>query len=233
MPNRKTKELLGVISFEDAEEFLVDLANFLPEHSSSSTAVRFFRRWGEIFTGYDLKDTGSPPFTPKHHLCWFLTNRLVPVLRMAWDSPTPRERAWYAHLVREIYNVDRVEHTEEAKKLIPPATRMHFGNREIEELHEHEAAILELRRLRLSIPPISKFDAAAQHFETILSRASRCQNPVCAITPYFLATKAGQKFCSEPCARPAQQAAKKKWWAENGKGWRNQKKGDDRKRGKK
>jgi hypothetical protein len=226
------KELLNVISRKDAEAFLVDLVNFNADVPSAPGARQFFKRWGDIFTAYHLEEAGAlPQMSPKVHLHWFLRNELVPVLRMAWDAPTPREQAWYAHLVREIYNVERVKRSDAAKKLEGPASRKFHGNREMTEFREHERAIEELKRLKQSLPPVSKFDAAAQHFEGILSRSSHCQNPVCAVTPYYLATKVGQKYCSETCARPAQQAAKKKWWDEHGTGWRNEQKGK-KKRGK-
>jgi hypothetical protein len=42
-----------------------------------------------------------------------------------------------------------------------------------------------------------------------------CANPDCK-EPYFLARRASQVFCSGPCAKPAQQEAKRKWWNEHG-----------------
>jgi hypothetical protein len=42
-----------------------------------------------------------------------------------------------------------------------------------------------------------------------------CGNPQCQ-TPYFMAGRSSQKFCSEPCAEPAQRAHKRAWWAEHG-----------------
>jgi hypothetical protein len=42
-----------------------------------------------------------------------------------------------------------------------------------------------------------------------------CANPDCK-EPYFVARRASQVFCSGPCAKPAQQEAKKKWWDKHG-----------------
>lgn len=42
-----------------------------------------------------------------------------------------------------------------------------------------------------------------------------CANPDCK-EPYFVARRASQIFCSGPCAKPAQQEAKRKWWNEHG-----------------
>lgn len=51
----------------------------------------------------------------------------------------------------------------------------------------------------------------------------KCSNPECG-APYFFATRRNQLYCSEACSRPAQRAAKKRWWAENGDKWRSQRK---------
>lgn len=42
-----------------------------------------------------------------------------------------------------------------------------------------------------------------------------CANRHCK-EPYFVAGRASQVFCSGPCAQPAQQEAKRKWWNEHG-----------------
>lgn len=46
-----------------------------------------------------------------------------------------------------------------------------------------------------------------------------CANPDCK-EPYFVAGRASQIFCSEPCAAPAQKEAKLKWWNQHGPAWR-------------
>jgi hypothetical protein len=42
-----------------------------------------------------------------------------------------------------------------------------------------------------------------------------CANPDCK-EPYFVASRASQTFCGSQCARPAQKAAKLRWWREHG-----------------
>jgi hypothetical protein len=56
-------------------------------------------------------------------------------------------------------------------------------------------------------------------FIYLRGRTSRCGNPDCN-APYFFAPKRLQKYCSDVCARPAQQESKRKWWAANGTVWR-------------
>jgi hypothetical protein len=55
------------------------------------------------------------------------------------------------------------------------------------------------------------------------NRARRCENLTCT-SPYFWAARKSQKFCNDGCALPAKQAAKRKWWTQNGSDWRTSKK---------
>jgi hypothetical protein len=46
-----------------------------------------------------------------------------------------------------------------------------------------------------------------------------CGNPDCP-APYFIAIRRTQKYCSVDCSEPAQREIKQKWWASNGRRWR-------------
>jgi hypothetical protein len=46
-----------------------------------------------------------------------------------------------------------------------------------------------------------------------------CENGACQ-TPFFVADKGAQKYCSDICARAGQQKAKAHWWKVEGPGWR-------------
>src|SRR5262249_14737577 len=66
------------------------------------------------------------------------------------------------------------------------------------------------------------------HFVLTLLRATKvadrmryCPTLDCD-TPYFLARRRSQKYCSETCAAPAQRQFKKDWWTEHGSKWRKQ-----------
>jgi hypothetical protein len=56
-----------------------------------------------------------------------------------------------------------------------------------------------------------------------------CADPGCP-TPFFIARRRSQRFCSDGCARPAQQKAKRDWWARNGKKWRRSRRAKSRDR---
>jgi hypothetical protein len=50
-------------------------------------------------------------------------------------------------------------------------------------------------------------------------RLKKCARPGCE-NPYFAAKNMKQTYCSERCARSAQQQWKKQWWNEHGNKWR-------------
>ncbi len=67
------------------------------------------------------------------------------------------------------------------------------------------------------LPLSTPFEDAVQS----LARAHthQCQNPDCP-APYFLATRRTQKYCEKKCAEYGQREAKKRWWAKQGREWR-------------
>jgi hypothetical protein len=56
------------------------------------------------------------------------------------------------------------------------------------------------------------------HALHVADRMRICQNHECG-APYFLAERRSQKYCSEPCARPAQAEFKARWWSAHGNEW--------------
>ena len=73
---------------------------------------------------------------------------------------------------------------------------------------------LESTGSRNDPPPVTPIEAAAFYFQRNASRAHRCVNPDCD-APYYLASKKGQKYCDEECAKPAKREAKRRWWSQN------------------
>jgi hypothetical protein len=203
----KTKDLLGVISRKDAESFLLDLANYPQVGDYTHPAFhRFVFRWGKFFSAYDVEDD-----TDELDLFEFLVFWLCPYMRMAWSGSSPREREWYVHKVRQIYNEDRVLRSEEGRRLNSLKEQQGLKVRE------------DFEKLVLGLPPPNPIDAALQYFQQVVGQASVCQNPLCQ-HPHFLAAKFAQKYCSDLCARPAQKEAKQKWWRKRGAEWREQQK---------
>jgi hypothetical protein len=54
-----------------------------------------------------------------------------------------------------------------------------------------------------------------QVFTHLANCTAVCRNSECS-SPYFFASRRGQKYCSADCARPAQREFKNNWWREYG-----------------
>src|SRR5436305_13840781 len=83
------------------------------------------------------------------------------------------------------------------------------------------AGILVAKEARVDSPP-SSLERAMSYFLRHIDQARICPNPTCH-SPYFLADHRGRKYCSAPCAAPAQKEFKAQWWAKHGKKLRAQK----------
>jgi len=89
--------------------------------------------------------------------------------------------------------------------------------------HEDEAfAILDLPPG--PVPPPTPFEETLLYLLKWAHRTRVCSNKECPAR-YFVAGRSSQKYCSEVCARPAQQEYKRQWWAKAGKEWRRERAG--------
>jgi hypothetical protein len=119
------------------------------------------------------------------------------MLRRAWDAKDTRERDWYLFRFRDHYQqmVRRYEMTHD-------------------ELVRDELAAVDVTTPRIALPPVDAIEAAAFYFQHQARRARHCENEDCP-APYFFISKKGQRYCSPVCSKPAQRAAKRRWWNEN------------------
>jgi hypothetical protein len=116
-------------------------------------------------------------------------------LRVAWDTQDRRHRDWYLFKFREEYQQDFVLRDRWAKGEGPNPQRY--------------AALIN------SPPALTSLEAALFYFQTGLVDLTRhCVNATCS-TPYFIAKKKSQKYCSESCAAQATREQKRDWWREN------------------
>jgi hypothetical protein len=76
--------------------------------------------------------------------------------------------------------------------------------------------------LSLVPPPLTPFQQAMTYLFKRAEKTRYCHNGDC-LSPYFLAMRKSQKYCSEDCALPAQRASKRQWWQSNGPEWRTRK----------
>ena len=233
----RTKDLLDGVNLRKREEaLLTDLANFNPASFQDASVRRFFLRWGKFFPEYNLehaKDAADfyellVSNQPR------LPSGLAPNLRAAWSARTFNEREWLVINARRNYNTARLDRSGLALDALelPEATGLEEAEnwRDVNnaitnwlQLVEHKLAeTVELWRQYERLPSVTVLDTSLQYFQKILLRAKVCESPQCA-TPYFLATKPGQKFCSDPCSLLAKQESKRKWWTLHGNKRRREK----------
>jgi hypothetical protein len=75
------------------------------------------------------------------------------------------------------------------------------------------------RGFQLEVRPDDLLGALWLAFLGYSSRTRKCQNPTC-VTPYFIAARQDQKYCTEVCSRLV---ANRTWWAKRGAQWRAKK----------
>lgn len=84
------------------------------------------------------------------------------------------------------------------------------------QLHIHQVTDAEdLRSRRLYPPsPDTPIEQAVDLVRRSLLMLRTCRNPECT-KPFFVASRAQQRLCSDACTSIAQKAHKRQWWAEN------------------
>lgn len=75
----------------------------------------------------------------------------------------------------------------------------------------------------IPLGPARPFEQVLEYMLTHSDKMRFCGNTECP-APYFFAKRRSQKYCSEACALPAQQAHKRQWWAEHGEEHRESRK---------
>lgn len=195
MPKNSSKkhshQILGVISAARAVSLLLDWVNMpgmWPLRDEGHPELLKFRD-AQLRMQRRYGELSDQPGVIGHPF-------LREFLRKAWISSDTRERDWYLFELREIYN-------QMARR----------GKMSLRERQQDDLAV-EVSDPRYSPPPIGPLEAALFYFQRIGHRARYCLNKECS-APYFFATRKGQKYCSEKCALPAQQEAKRKWWHAN------------------
>jgi hypothetical protein len=70
--------------------------------------------------------------------------------------------------------------------------------------------------------PRSEFQGAVYELFRRSPRVNMCENPDCP-APYYIPSKAVQRYCSDGCAQVFQREWKRRWWKEQGSAWRRKK----------
>jgi hypothetical protein len=198
----------GDLAPRELQEFLVHLVN-IPDLRSSGEARRFHRRFAAFLEGnvpdelvrqwairVEEEDASDLSHEERYWKYW-----LIPVrdaVRFIWESPDLRLRQWGVFRVMEKFLL--VGDRKLATGPVLDDAEWFLGLPQAPTLFE-DALIFLLRH---------------SHFAKV------CANCDCR-TKYFWAPRRSQKYCSEPCAIPAQREAKNRWWAAHGSEWRRSK----------
>jgi hypothetical protein len=202
-----TPRLLATVSASQAKQFLLELANLREDVASGK---RFFVSHGrlcpmlgrymqsliaeDLDRGKDAKPEDEQ-IDEMLHEHWLLPLR--DGVRSIWSAPDLRTKQWG---VLRILNETSFAEDESASFLWP-----YWNN-------PGKVA---------SLPPPTAFELVLRYLIRSNVHAYLCANRDCS-TPYFIASRRGQKYCSDACALPAQREFKRRWWNENGNAWRRE-----------
>jgi hypothetical protein len=191
---KSSYQLLGIPPAK-SEKLLSEIANC---RGDDPACRRFFALYPELFDSIP-DDEQRVAF-----VIW-----VRDLLQRAWDASEHWHREWF------IQEIEAQYHTGRESSLLDK-----IGPSRAEEIQTMTGYTVDKGEvyfhLRTVEPPEKPVPLVAimYHFRMNTHRLRHCPNPLCT-TPYFFATKKGQKFCSAPCALPAQREAKRRWWNEN------------------
>jgi hypothetical protein len=126
------------------------------------------------------------------------TPALRDALRAIWIAPNPRTKEWGVFRLIESAVIGETNPT--------PDTFL---------------GTLKITDGRVApLPPPTPLEQCLQYLLRNANSAVFCADPSCS-TPFFFASRKNQKYCTLECARTAQRAFKREWWAKNGEKWRD------------
>ena len=85
--------------------------------------------------------------------------------------------------------------------------------------HLHQVTGIKSRSSLEPPPPEVPNNQALRYLRRSLGRLKNCRNQDCR-TPFFIADKGKQSYCSVDCAAVAQKEYKRRWWENSGQAWR-------------
>jgi hypothetical protein len=208
--------LLAHVKPDQARLLLTELANLGETRDSLSrlqhslkaefnaefnTVLPELQLFGE---GYEALKATEPEATQESGFVaqTILERLLIPLrdwLRRIWINPNMRHKELLLLGLREYVRALRSDLPRRVYRIIPVA---YWGNPDQPE----EPSALE------------------QALIWLLKSADKtrcCPHPDCP-SPYFLAKRRNQRYCSEVCAQRGERELKQKWWQEHGEQWRRQ-----------
>lgn len=188
--SRKTRDqILDVLSARKAERVLIDWANHVYSVDGDSATRRLIERYPEIFNPYRATTRQLKELYPNLPLV-FSPSPGLPIKAQSEIA------ALFGMLLRKAWDAREQR-------------RRDWYLTDAESFYHHATN-------RFGDPPThaTPIEAVLFYFRHNINRTRHCPNSHCP-APYFFATKKGQEYCSAECAKPAQRAAKLRWWHEN------------------
>jgi hypothetical protein len=171
--------------------------------SDEKTALHFLGKFKEFLPRWGFKLGVGPVVIGQGHKLDSL-KEVRRVLAMAWRRPTV--------LSRQLCILQLL------------ATYVSLSGLEVEKAN-YEGDEFWADWLESRVDPFSLVGLRALQ---IADRMRYCPNPTC-LSPYFIAYRRSQKYCTDACALPAQRELKRAWWKEHGDEWRKARKASTKK----
>ena len=183
-------KFLGVITPEEAERLLQDVANL--NMGDYKLANLIIERHPSVFPSTMGRGTNK----------YVILYKTQDYLRYAWDGPDLRHREYWLRKLRDL-------HERVARDSVSDENYLNLAQPSI-----FEEFLLGSNGIKGPVPEITVLEAAVLYLQRIGDKAKHCPNPNCH-SPYFIAPKIRYKFCSPECAEVGQRESKLKWWYEN------------------
>lgn len=201
MKSRKT--LATDKSDQELRGFLLDVVN-AEDQLTDGTADYFFSRYPSFFPAKETDIKALLPFLGRRMtspeglllegrqiLYRAIIGEMREWLRAIWDAEDDYTREW------RLFNL---------------------------QLHLHRVTDLNKNPGKgkyLQPPPLqAPINQALRYLNRNFSRLKKCGNKDCKTTPYFIADKGKQVYCSAECSGVAQKICKRRWWRKEGPEWR-------------
>jgi hypothetical protein len=199
---RKTLAVDHKIPERKLRTFLLDVVN-ADEQSVDGTVDYFFSHYSQFFPS---KETDIKALLP------FMGRRMTSKEGLQLESRQVYYRAMIGELrdsLRAIWDAED-EYTAEWRVF----------NLQLQSHRITDAKNYQWRDKNLRPPPLDTPISQALHYlHRNFDKLRRCGNADCK-TPYFIADRGKQSYCSVECAGVAQKEYKRRWWKNSGPSWR-------------
>jgi hypothetical protein len=186
-------ETLARVTPASARKFILELANLADDKSAMG---RFERKFADFLPAHFKENQHASPLTdPRNKILWSL--QLRNGLRNIWDAPDVRTREWGIFRIVDAISIQRSNPVSFSYAVFDRSTDGRI----------------------VALPRPTRLETIFAYLFNHVNKLRVCPNPECPAR-YFVATRKGQKYCSEVCSLPAQREYKRRWWSKNGGNWR-------------